>query len=394
MPERKGVVPAWQGLPPEAKVSITELRKTTYSNGLSVAILRYGWATRHRPDPTVEQLRRLLPALRSTANGNHLNGGGAWGDCATRGLVWDFLSQRGYTGYKAERDDRTEYQLKRFAKGLASINIWYAHKSVTTLVCDWPMPAGVGNQHSIDQRGWCVFERCLSSIVKRASCYLHMSRLPSGAENKAWWKVARLCKGNREPMITPDALEQMMREGIASGALKFTNGMGATNICVPQYHEAFARLLSKTTRLDYPKLGWGPDQGTQLAAAFEYAQRAGITAAAETLNLWDNSLGSEGIRAIGRVVERTRCRSSAGCTSKAIVMTASRRRGSRRWPTLHDVQLLHDVRGPRVSSCLCPPGSDSSTLSRLTCTAVRRPHSPNSSRPCMVFCRDDGVIIP
>jgi len=41
MAERKGVVPASQGLPPEAKVSITELRKTTYSHGLSVAILSY-----------------------------------------------------------------------------------------------------------------------------------------------------------------------------------------------------------------------------------------------------------------------------------------------------------------------------------------------------------------
>ena len=29
MPERKGVVPAWQDVPPEAKLSLTTLRKTT-----------------------------------------------------------------------------------------------------------------------------------------------------------------------------------------------------------------------------------------------------------------------------------------------------------------------------------------------------------------------------
>jgi len=86
--------------------------------------------------------------------------------------------------------------LKRFAKGLASINIWYAHQSVTTLVCDWQMPADAENQHSIDQHGWCAFERRLSSIVMRAGRYLHMSRLLSFAENKAWWKVASACKGN------------------------------------------------------------------------------------------------------------------------------------------------------------------------------------------------------
>ena len=123
MPERKGVVPSWQELPPEATVSIKELRKTTYFYGLPVAILSYGWAARHHPDPTGEQLRRLLPALRSMVNGKV----DYRGTCTKWGLVWDFLSlpQRGYTtGYDAERDDRTDYQLKRFAKGLSSINVW------------------------------------------------------------------------------------------------------------------------------------------------------------------------------------------------------------------------------------------------------------------------------
>ena len=44
-----GVVPAWQQLPPEATVSISQLRKTTYVYGLSVAVLSYGWAPSTTP---------------------------------------------------------------------------------------------------------------------------------------------------------------------------------------------------------------------------------------------------------------------------------------------------------------------------------------------------------
>ena len=170
MPEREGVVPAWQQLPSEAIVSLTQLRQTRYGFGLPVAVLSYGWAAKHHPDPTGEQLRRMLPALRSMKN--FKNSTGYMGKVPTWGLVWDFMSlpQRGYTTkYDADHEDRTDYQLKRFGKGLKHINVWYGHAYVTTLVCDWPMPAGAQNPHPIDVRGWCVFERHLSSIVKDLS---------------------------------------------------------------------------------------------------------------------------------------------------------------------------------------------------------------------------------
>ena len=186
MPEREGVVPAWQQLPSEAIVSLTQLRESTWNFGLPVAVLSYGWAAKHHPDPTGEQLRRMLPALRSMKNFKNSFLGGV----PTWGLVWDFMSlpQRGYTTkYDADHEDRTDYQLKRFIKGLKQINVWYGHAYVTTLVCDWPMPAGAQNPHPIDVRGWCVFERHLSSIVKDGTCYLQLSLLPADAESMDWY---------------------------------------------------------------------------------------------------------------------------------------------------------------------------------------------------------------
>ena len=42
MPERKGIVPPWQLVPAEAKLSITTLRRTTMGLKLPVAVLSYG----------------------------------------------------------------------------------------------------------------------------------------------------------------------------------------------------------------------------------------------------------------------------------------------------------------------------------------------------------------
>ena len=112
MPEREGVVPPWQLLPPEAKVTLQELRQT--ENGLSVAVLSYGWAAKGHPDPTGAQLRSLIPALRSMVKRC------SDGYALKFGIVWDFMSlpQRGYTaGYNSKHDDRTPYQLARFGGG-------------------------------------------------------------------------------------------------------------------------------------------------------------------------------------------------------------------------------------------------------------------------------------
>ena len=318
MPEREGVVPAWQQLPSEAIVSLTQLRQTTYRGGLSVAVLSYGWAAKHHPDPTGEQLRRMLPALRSMKNFKNSQGRRVFsadglrvdvdhGKVPTWGLVWDFMSlpQRGYTTkYDADHEDRTDYQLKRFIKGLKQINVWYGHAYVTTLVCDWPMPAGAQNPHPIDVRGWCVFERNLSSIVKNSDCYLQLSLLPADAESMDWYKgVVRACKGARRPPLAADAFERLMRDNLESGAFKFTNGKDATNVCIPQYAEAFTRLLGTSKVLAYQMLGWGAAEGEQLAAALACAQRMGTAVAAERLCLAGNKLGTAGVRAIGKVIE-------------------------------------------------------------------------------------------
>ena len=61
------------------------------------------------------------------------------------------------------------------------MTVWYGHPFGTTLTCDFEMPAGAENAAPIDRRGWCIFERWLSSIAKDGCCHLYLSLVPSDA---------------------------------------------------------------------------------------------------------------------------------------------------------------------------------------------------------------------
>ena len=61
------------------------------------------------PDPTGEQLQRLIPLLRTMVEQTL-----GYGEARKWGIVWDFMSlpQRGRTsGYNADADDRTPCEI-------------------------------------------------------------------------------------------------------------------------------------------------------------------------------------------------------------------------------------------------------------------------------------------
>ena len=76
MPERKGVVPAWQELPPEAKVSLEQLRQAKGGYGLPLAILSCTPLPRLRPPP---QAASALPDILLKCFGRRLGGQGSPG---------------------------------------------------------------------------------------------------------------------------------------------------------------------------------------------------------------------------------------------------------------------------------------------------------------------------
>ena len=64
MPERNGVVPAWQDLPADAEVRLEDLYKSKMEYGLPILVLSYGWSSKARtPCPISARHRKRASPL-------------------------------------------------------------------------------------------------------------------------------------------------------------------------------------------------------------------------------------------------------------------------------------------------------------------------------------------
>ena len=68
------------------------------------------------------------------------------------------------------------------------------------------------------------------------------------------------------------------------------NGKDATSICIPQYREAFMRLMPSGGELYLTRCKWTDAEVKQLVGTLQYAHAEGATSQADTLYLRDNQL--------------------------------------------------------------------------------------------------------
>ena len=93
----------------------------------------------------------------------------------------------------------------------------------------------------------------------------------------------------------------MAHEASAPGTgFRFTNGKDATEVCIPQYREAFLRLVRGAVVLSLRRCSWGDEEVEQLCGALAYAHAAGSTTAARTLSLPGNALTDAALAHLAR----------------------------------------------------------------------------------------------
>jgi len=80
-------------------------------------------------------------------------------------------------------------------------------------------------------------------------------------------------------------------------------GKDATEICIPQYREGFARLMSAGGGLAFDFCDWGDAEVRQLAAALMAAHAAGATTQADTLRLTGNRLTDAALPPLAEAIE-------------------------------------------------------------------------------------------
>mmetsp|Transcript_47060 Transcript_47060/g.106113 ORF Transcript_47060/g.106113 Transcript_47060/m.106113 type:complete len:527 (-) Transcript_47060:160-1740(-) len=300
LPELQGVFPVWQQLPAAAVVPLSELQRSTMQYGLPIGVVSCGWASRTHPDPAGAQLRSLIPVLEAVVEECR---GGSWG-VETWGVLWDYMSfpQAGAAEHALTPDQRT-----RRREGVGSIHTWYGAHYTHTLVLDVPLPKDAPNPRRIEERGWSIFERRLSSLVKDDFCYLELHGMGSSRDG-GWEAVRDACSAVRDAPLAPDVFETEMRLGVERDLVKegtgvwFADPEDLAEVVLPQYHSAFLSQMAKATSLMYAGRGWSDPQTEQLAAALSYAHAHGSTAKLEALSLRENRIGDAGIKALSAVL--------------------------------------------------------------------------------------------
>ena len=274
-----GIVPPEQLVPRSAKITRDNVwrirqwgaRRPKFS--LGVLVLSYPWLDKQHPDRLGAQMRRLLPILEAM-----LAEAKADAASCTVGVMMDYPC--------LPQHPRTASEQQRFKHSLKAINKWYFHKATFVLLCDLPPPddgAAYANRRLHADRGWCVFERAASMVIKQPECLLCLSQYRGATDfghgGSSTLDAASCCGQmitNREPPISPARFAEEMRLRVASGALAFTAGADM-ELVIAQYTAGFVSAFDdmgsndSVVSVGFANLGWGDKEGAVALDALRYA---------------------------------------------------------------------------------------------------------------------------
>ena len=144
------------------------------------------------------------------------------------------------------------------------------------LLVTTPLPTGADytNKREYGGRGWCYFEKRISSLVKNTLCLWDLSKHEEGAEID-FDKCTRKLRGGRAPFVSPEVVARELSEGVESGALGFTAGADQ-DVVSKLYEQGFIKAFETANDMGagviyYHGLGWGSKEAPVLAEAIKYA---------------------------------------------------------------------------------------------------------------------------
>lgn len=139
-----------------------------------------------------------------------------------------------------------------------------------------PLPTGADytNKREYGGRGWCYFEKRISSLVKDDDMLWDLSQHEEGAEISFGGCRIKLRAG-RAPFVSPEVVARELSEGVASGALGFTAGADQ-DVVSKLYEKGFVKAFETARDMGagtiwYNHLGWGSEEAPVLAEAIKYA---------------------------------------------------------------------------------------------------------------------------
>mmetsp|Transcript_60402 Transcript_60402/g.155682 ORF Transcript_60402/g.155682 Transcript_60402/m.155682 type:complete len:528 (+) Transcript_60402:79-1662(+) len=199
--------------------------------------ISHAWLTEEHPDPEAWNLAGWAPLLKHFARSCKVG---------TENLAifldWCSLHQQ----------PREEEEEACFKRALQNIELWFAHQRSQV----WLLTAVPEGLPLYKERGWCHFERALSTMALPPESVLDLGGLRPSWTN--WAQVARECQAPRMPPTAPEQFEN----DLLQRSFQMEEDRA---ICVPRYSEVFQEVMQNLTELWYCGIGWSDLEAERLA---------------------------------------------------------------------------------------------------------------------------------
>lgn len=265
-----------------------QLPHTAFFNGLpseaEIVAISAPWLTDEHPDPWGDHLAHLGPPLLSLLQAHsHPH------SPISRVVVfWDYLSL-----FQEVGGPRTPAEHEAFTLGLTASAVLFAHSRVNVWLQTAPplvLPEylsaterGFAEHHT---RGFCVWERQLSSLLKEAHRLLDIGVLYSSDVPPAFddfqSDVVALCVSQRPPPASPSSIAEMLY------AMPFYSPADREQ-AIAVYAHLFEIVAAQTDVLLFGGMHWGEAEAAMLAHALPYFKRLSY------LDVSHNPLGEEAV---------------------------------------------------------------------------------------------------
>ena len=300
---------------PEAYVSVEELRDLPVCGfgdladdigQLACGAVSHAWLTSDHPDPRGSQLVALVQLLRRAQRGELPCQRPGWHPHLPLppypklpprfGLFYDWSSL-----YQSKAGGRTPAEQRAFDAALSSMQIWYVHRLVfTVLLSEWvdsdtsppsdwvpgsaPAPCSLCVPYS--DRGWPTVERCWAMLGKTNSYHV-------------WpmlYDVASVRgEARRTPPMHPDRLEAELARKT------FTSRKTDLPLVLELYRQTATSMLSGMREVVFVDVEWADAEFVRMAEALP------LFTSCHTLRLYGNACGDEGAAALAGAVALGAC---------------------------------------------------------------------------------------
>ena len=281
-----GMLAPRQELPPEAFVSVSELKSSCkMTTFLPIIMVSYAWLTPAHPDPRGDHLRYLAVVLSALLESSK----------AEWGVFWDY----GSLFQHLPQQPRTQSEDELFRAGLSMLGLLYSHPwtwvfRLTRFPRGYPasyeLPEGAShNVRNYNDRGWCTTESAWSQLSKTRFNCLDLGKIDSESKLVTWQEIREACTvGSRQPPMTASHFKTELE------SKSFTNGADDRPMVARLYEREYEAHLGQVETLYYDGLGWGDKEIGLLCEVV----KSGVFKALKELYLSDNCISSVGVSSL------------------------------------------------------------------------------------------------